>query len=562
MIEVFTAKKIITMNDAWPSSTAVAVRDGIILEVGTVESLQPWLSQHQHQINDTFKDQIIMPGLIDPHLHPVMAAVLLPMQFITALEWQFPWETVPATTTPEDYKQKLRQHHAALPQGKAFFSWGYHKHWHGEMGRPLLDEIFGDRPTVVWQRSFHEVYLNTAMMTQLGIEEEKVRGRHQIDYDNGHFYENGLSYAIGKLNSIIMSSEWINHGLTRLKQLAHFGGHTTLGDMAVGLFDELIKEWETGRAIMSGDDAPFRVLGVAHINRLRAEQGDHKKGVAFAKTLPEQNTPNYRFGNKIKMFTDGAFFSQLAMLQAPGYIDDHLGEWLMVPEEFEAAARLYWNEGFEIHVHCTGDLGLELALDTLEKLQWERPRFNHGFTIEHFGFSTPEQVQRIKVLGANVSANVYYLHELSAAYSNVGIGIERAHQMARVGACEQAGILTTFHSDFPMAPAMPLHSAWVAITRENCEGEVVAPELCMSLDRALRAITIDAATILGLQNETGSIRAGKKADFAILDKDPFEVGADGLRDIQILATVFEGKVFPIDRLSNTETSKDAPAKNV
>tara|TARA_R110002072_G_scaffold103600_3_gene227307 strand:+ start:31466 stop:33133 length:1668 start_codon:yes stop_codon:yes gene_type:complete len=554
MIEVFTAKKIITMNDAWPTGTAVAVRDGVILEVGTIETLQPWLSQHEHRFNDTFKDQIIMPGFIDPHLHPVMAAVLLPMQFITALEWKFPWETVPATTTPDGFKQKLQHYHESLPVGEPFFSWGYHKHWHGEIGRPMLDKIFGDRPTVIWQRSFHEVYLNTAMLNQLGIEEDKVRDRHQIDYNNGHFYENGLSYAIGKLNAIIMSPEWINHGLTRLKQLAHFGGHTTLGDMAVGLFDDLIKEWETGRAIMGGSDAPFRVLGVAHINRIRAEQGDHIKGVAFAKTLPELNTANYRFTNKIKMFTDGAFFSQLAMLQAPGYIDDHLGEWLMVPEDFEAAARVYWNEGFEIHVHCTGDLGLELALDTLEKLQWERPRFNHGFTIEHFGFSTPEQVQRIKTLGANVSANVYYLHELSAAYSNVGIGIERAHQMARVGACEQADILTAFHSDFPMAPAMPLHSAWVAITRENCDGDVVAPELCMSLDRALRAITIDAAAILGLQNETGSIRAGKKADFAVLDQDPYEVGAGGLRDITILATVFEGRVFPISALDNVQTN--------
>tara|TARA_R110002073_G_scaffold189976_2_gene348844 strand:- start:926 stop:2359 length:1434 start_codon:yes stop_codon:yes gene_type:complete len=476
------------------------------------------------------------------------------MQFITALEWKFPWETVPATTTPDGFKQKLQHYHEVLPSAEPFFSWGYHKHWHGEMGRPLLDEIFGDRPAVIWQRSFHEVYLNTAMLNLLGIEEDKVRDRHQIDYNNGHFYENGLSYAIGKLNAIIMSPEWINRGLTRLKQLAHFGGHTTLGDMAVGLFDDLIKEWETGRAIMGSSDAPFRVLGVAHINRIRAEQGDHIKGVAFAKTLPELNTANYRFTNKIKMFTDGAFFSQLAMLQAPGYIDDHLGEWLMVPEDFEAAARVYWNEGFEIHVHCTGDLGLELALDTLEKLQWERPRFNHGFTIEHFGFSTPEQVQRIKTLGANVSANVYYLHELSAAYSNVGIGIERAHQMARVGACEQADILTAFHSDFPMAPAMPLHSAWVAITRENCDGDVVAPELCMSLDRALRSITIDAAAILGLQNETGSIRAGKKADFAVLDKDPYEVGAGGLRDITILATVFEGRVFPISALDNVQTN--------
>ena len=61
-------------------------------------------------------------------------------------------------------------------------------------------------------------------------------------------------------------------------------------------------------------------------------------------------------------------------------------------------------------------MGLELALDVLEKLQFERPRMNHRFTIEHFGVSTPEQVRRIADLGALVSANVYYVHELADAY--------------------------------------------------------------------------------------------------------------------------------------------------
>lgn len=546
MIQVFTARKVITMNPSWPTATAIAVRDGKILEVGSLESLKPWLAQDEFEIIDRFADQVIMPGLIDPHLHPLMAAVLLPMQFITALEWRFPWETVPATATPEAYRAALAGY-AAGDDDTPFFSWGYHRHWHGDMSRATLDALFGDRPAVIWQRSFHEVYLNTAMMKHVGIDQQALAGRHQIDVERGHFYENGLGYAINKLNPIIMSQEWIDRGLQRLRELVHFGGHTTVGDMAVGIFNTEL-EHSAAERVLDKPDTPFRVLRVPHAVRMAGSMSNHEQNLPRIKALPDQNTHRFRYANKVKLFTDGAFFSQLAVMQEPGYIDGHLGEWLMTPDDYEAAARVYWNAGYEIHVHCTGDLGLALAVDTLEKLQWERPRFNHGYTIEHFGFSTPEQVRRIKALGANVSANVYYLHELSAAYGDDGIGVERSQQMARLGAVDRAGILWTLHSDFPMAPAMPLYSAWVACTRENCEGEVVGPAERVSLDAALRAITIDAATVLGIEEETGSLRAGKFADFIVLDQDPYTVGGEGLRDLRILATCFEGTVATIRQL--------------
>ena len=541
MIDVFIAKKILTMNPSWPIATAVAVRDGSILEVGTLESLQPWLKDTPYRIREEFTDAVIMPGLIDPHLHPVMAAVLLPMQFITALPWDLPWGSTAATVTPEAYLDAL---HAHAQGDEPFFTWGYHRHWHGELDRACLDSIFGDRPAVVWQRSFHELYMNSAMMSHVGIEADQVRGRPQIDYDRGHFFENGLGYAINKLNPIIMSPAWIDTGLERLKLIVHHGGQTTVGDMAVGLFDVDLERAATAR-VLDNADTPFRVLCVPHIRRLLGAGGTPEAGIRALEEFRASSTEKFRFTNKVKMFTDGAFFSQLAVLQPPGYIDGHLGEWLMGPEEFEKAARPYWHAGCEIHVHCTGDLGLELALDTLATLQWERPRFEHGFTIEHFGFSTPEQVERILALGARVSANVYYLHELSAAYSEIGVGVERSHQMARLGACERAGVRTALHSDFPMAPAMPLHSAWVAVTRTNCEGEAVGPQERISIEKALRSITIDAAAMLGLENETGSIRAGKKADFAVLDGDPLRGDGTQLKSIRILATVFEGDLHPI-----------------
>ena len=543
-LTVFRARRVITMNPSWPDANAIAVRGDRIVEVGTMETLRPWLDAHPHRVDDTFVHKVIIPGLIDPHLHPSMAAVLLPMHFITAMEWKLPWDDVQPVTTPEGYLARLRELDEQIEDPEEpLFTWGYHPLWHGEVRRPQLDELT-PRPVVVWHRSFHEVILNSGALRWLGIDEESIAGKVQIDLPNGHFFENGLGFAISRLNPHILSPERYREGLERLRQVAHAGGHTTLGDMAVGLFDFDL-EWQGSLDVLEQDDTPFRVEMIPSVMGAVRHARGHDEAQKFIETLPERNTHRLQFGDRVKLFSDGAFFSLLAQLQEPGYIDGHLGEWLTPPELFEDVARRYWNEGYKIHVHCTGDLGLELALDTLEKLLWERPRFRHGYTIEHFGFATPEQVDRIAELGASVSANVYYLHELSHIYAERGVGVERAHQMARLGSCVRRGIRTALHSDFTMAPARPLNSAWVAATRKNHKGDVVAPEERLSVEEALRAVTLDAAYMLGLDHEVGSLRAGKKADFVVLDNDPFAVGADGLRDLDVLATVFEGKVFPV-----------------
>ena len=96
-----------------------------------------------------------------------------------------------------------------------------------------------------------------------------------------------------------------------------------------------------------------------------------------------------------------------------------------------------------------------------------------------------------------------------------------------------------------MAPALPLNSAWVAVNRLSEGGSVMCPEECMTVEQAMRAITIDAAYVLGMEHEVGSIRAGKKADFTVLEADPFEVAPRELKDIPIWGTVFEGQPAPL-----------------
>ena len=544
MLTLYPAKSIITMNPSLPRADAVLVGDGRIVEVGTPRTMQPWLRSHEHQVDDRFADKMICPGFIDPHLHPTMAAVLLPMEFVTAMRWKLPWGVVEPTITQQDFTQRVQALHESKPPGEPLFIWGYHQLWHGEMDRARINAVDKERPIVVWHRSFHELYMNDGALAMAGITAGDVRPGSQVNFADGHFFENGLSMAIKRLNPWIMAPEKLAHGLERLKKVVHAGGHTTIGDLATGIFN-FDTEVSSLADMLEGDDVPFRTRLVAHGAVMNARGTSVEEGVELTRDLVKHNTHRLQFGKHIKLFSDGAFFSQLAQMLEPGYIDGHHGEWLMPPEILEESMRAYWHAGFQIHVHVCGDLGLELAIDILEKLQEEKPRFNHGFTFEHFGFSTQEQIQRIKALGAQVSANVYYLHELSDIYANQGIGYERASQISRLGSCINNGINTTLHSDFTMAPAEPLNSAWVAVNRVNHVGEVMCAEECLTPEQALQAITINAANVLGMANDTGSIRAGKFADFTVLDDDPLTCDPMALRDINIHATVFEGKVFEL-----------------
>jgi len=545
-ITVFTARKIRTMNTSMPEATAVAIRDGRIIEVGSLETLKPWLDAFDHHIDTRFENHVLLPGFIDPHLHPSLAAILLPCHFITAMEWALPDRLCPAVTTHDAYINRLAEIEKGIQAAdEVLITWGFHRIWHGNVDRQVLNGISQTRPIFVWQRSFHEIIANDAAIDWIGVSRDELERHPQIDLVSGRFFETGLSVAMNAVSKVVLEPKRFAYGLELVKRTIHMGGHTTIGELAYPMSNDST-EWRVLSDVLGREDVPFRVKFVPRA-ALRGEQiGEAKDNIARIAEFEKRNTDRLFFGNGVKLFSDGGFFAELMQMAEPGFIDGHHGEWLTEPETLEALCRTFWNIGKQLHVHCTGDLGLELALDILEKLQFERPRFNHRFTIEHFGVSTPEQVRRIRDLGAIVSANVYYLHELGEAYWLNSIGHERASQMARLGSLERAGIPFALHSDFTMAPAMPLNSVWVAVNRITESGAVLGSEERVSLDAAMRAITVDAAYVLGLEDDIGSIRAGKKADFTVLEADPWEVAPGTLKDIPIWGTVFEGKVFPVE----------------
>ena len=71
----------------------------------------------------------------------------------------------------------------------------------------------------------------------------------------------------------------------------------------------------------------------------------------------------------------------------------------------------------------------------------------------------------------------------------------------------------------------------------------------ISIQEAMYAITLGAAYTLHMDQEIGSIEIGKRADFAILEDDPFDSEPDSLKDISVWGTVQGGRIFEADNLS-------------
>ena len=542
-LTVFRARRIITMEPGLPSATAVAVRGDRVVAVGTMESLRPWLDAYPHEVDDRFADQVILPGFIDPHLHPSLAAFLLSYEIAAPEAWELPDRTVPAVPDREAFRESVR---AAVARhrdpSEPLIIWGWNRFWHGPLTRADLDDITHEIPIVINQRSFHEFVFNTPGLRWLNPSEDLLRQyAGQLDLERGHFFETGITVALAGLGPYLSEPTRFGRGLGLVKELIHRGGVTTVADMLAGGVLGPQREWDAFREHLDGDDVPFRTLLVPPAHVWQRRHGEQTADVLAS--LPEQNTTRLRWLRAIKTLGDGAFISQNMCLCEPGYIDGHRGEWITPPDELRALIEPYWKAGFDVYHHVNGDDGLDVTLDVLESLLRDHPRPDFRFNLEHFGISREDQVRRLAQLRATVSANGYYVYLFADRWSEVGIGPERASQMTRLGSLGRNGVNFSLHSNLPMGPVQPLLAVSTAVTRESSSGPVHGEHQRISVELAMRAITIDAAWSLRMDREVGSIAAGKKADFTVLAEDPFEVDHGGIKDIPVVATVFEGAVF-------------------
>lgn len=549
-VTIFKAKEIVTLDPARPKAEAVAVVNGRILLVGSLEEVQSTLKGQRHFIDTTFADKVIVPGFIAQHDHPLLAALTMSSEILAIEDWALPSGTVPAVKDKADFVARLKE---AVDQrtdpAEPVVSWGYHPTFYGPLTREDLDAISSTQPILVWARSCHEMILNSAALKIGGVTQDAVNSfsstaKRQSDFAEGRFWEQGLFAVLPYIASLAATPERLRAGLQLTRDYMHAKG-ITIGNEPGGI---LAKDVQDGiNEIFSSPDMPFRWSFMPDAKTLVGKYPDDRQVISETENLDSWYGGMTSLAPKqAKLFADGAIYSLLMQVRDP-YLDGHDGEWMMDKALFERAFRIYWDAGYQIHVHVNGDAGLDRVLDALETNLRRNPRYDHRTVLVHFAVSAKEQVQRISDLGAIVSGNPYYVTALADQYSRVGLGPERANAMVRLGDLSRGGISWSLHSDMPMAPADPLFLMWCAVNRVTTSGRVAGSEQRVSAEEALRGVTINAAYSLKLEDEIGSIVPGKRANLTILDENPLAVDPMKIRDVKVWGTVMEGRILPVEK---------------
>lgn len=548
---IYVAKRIITMDPRRPRGEAVAVLGGRILAVGSLDDLIHAAGEQPLPVDETFRDKVLVPGFIDPQVHPALAALVFDAEIISFEDWALPDGLRPGVRGHDEYLKRLAEAQTRLGDGKAVMvTWGYHEGFHGPLTRDDLDAISNKRPIIVWHRSGRMFILNSPAIERYGISEDflaRLPASAQSDSDRpaGCFRGQGALAILERISPALAEPQALRKGLELLEAYLHAGGLT-----AIASPDEISPGslMQAQRAVLGDDATPFRTHylpdGRSIAERFRA---DPRRMLEETRALSERAGGRNRvLPGQVRLYLDGSLFSA-RMEVTGGYNDGEQGAWEMDPELFASAFESYWDAGYQIHVQVNGDAALQLVLERLEREMRRKPRYDHRTTLVHFGMASEAQIQQLARLRVAVCGNPHVVTAMADLYAHNGLGPERADNLVPLGAAKRAGLPVSLCSDLPMAPAQPLQLIWSAVNRTTLSGRVAGSDQRLGIEDALAAVTINAAYLLRLEDEVGSIEPGKLANFTVLESDPFEVPPEQLRSIGVWGTVLEGRVQAVAR---------------
>ncbi|MGY4650142.1 amidohydrolase [Mycobacterium sp. URHB0021] len=519
-----------TVDERDSTAEAALVTDGRFAVVGAEEQVRA--ASATAEVIDV-GGRTVIPGMIDAHNHLSIAA--------------FAPDSVDFSVTPvatlAEALTAIENHCQTVPSGRWVRGMRFNPWQIRERRGPTraeLDEVAPNNPLFLIDVSCHLGWANSLALAEVGIDTHTPQpwgGQIEKDADG-----EPTGTVIETATNLLHSASWNSYAerdWDRSVALLHAKLHEYLAEGLTGVGDAMVtaKAAELYRRADAAGGLPLTVQQLHHGDHFFAMQDLRRFDII--EQVKEASTKMLR-GGALKIFVDAGHPDGPAIDQVHGGCKTHAGSTYYTKDEILDLATRASDLSINTAIHAMGNCAVDTVLRAYEAVRG-RTTSDAVLRIEHAFVAEPRQGARMAELGIDLVTNPGLAYSFGAQFS-MWRGENQPHlRVMPVRSMINAGVRVSLASDHPSDGYSPFELMWVAITRATAQGDQVDPEEAITAAEALRLYTINAAHASDRAGEEGSIEAGKRANFVVLDRDIVTCATDDIKDAQVDMTFVDGQ---------------------
>lgn len=528
---VFTGGHVVTLDPTRPTASALAIRAGRVLALGSTADMRPYVGPRTKRV--ALRGSTVLPGLTDAHVHVEGLG-----QALESLD-------LVGTRSLAEVLRRAAAAARGLPRGAWLQGRGWDQNDWSDKRFPSaadLDRAVGERPVYLERIDGHAAWVNTRALQAAGLD------AHSVDPPGGRLLRDAQGAPTGVLidaaSGLVAQhipaptraqrKQFLARGLRACATAGLTEVHDAGVDLeTVALYKELLAE---------------RRLSVRVYVMLR---GPEEFLAAPATLVPEIGLGDGRLTVRaIKAVADGALGSRGALLLEP-YSDEPAARGLATVDwgRFDALLAAALKRGFQVNTHAIGDAANRRVLDAYERAFGTGGGAAARFRIEHAQVLAASDVPRFKAL--SVLPSMQPTHCTSDMdWAPTRLGAERVKGAYPWRTFLEQGVPVAGGSDAPVERIDVLPGLYAAVTRQDAKGRPAGgfePQERLTLEQALALFTRHAAFAAFEEQERGRLAPGWRADLTVLDQDITRLPPSALLTTHVERTVVGGETVYLRR---------------